>query len=154
MWVVYILVKRLSHHAAFPLRCTEFFLIFQSTVGTQENHIFCEKLSVTASLQRPRRCHRALMAFYSVPTVFMVKILCALMVLSLLVHGAHSTCAVLSRRYLCVEDTVTSPRMPCSLRANATDDHGVCTTTLVCANGAPIALYEGHPIKNVTFFIV
>ena len=39
--------------------------LFQSTVRTQENHdIFREKLSVTAFLQRPRRCHGALMAFY------------------------------------------------------------------------------------------
>ena len=39
--------------------------IFQSTVRTQENHdIFREKLSVTAFLQRPRRCHGAFMAFY------------------------------------------------------------------------------------------
>ena len=46
---------------ALPQSC----LIFQSTVRTQENHdIFREKLSVTASLQRPRRCHGALMAFY------------------------------------------------------------------------------------------
>ena len=56
----------------------------------QENHdIFREKLSVTVSLQRPRRCHRALMAFYPIPTVFMVEILCALTVLSLYVHGAR-----------------------------------------------------------------
>ena len=34
------------------------------------------------------------MAFYRVPTVFMVDILCALTVLSLRVHGAHSACAV------------------------------------------------------------
>ena len=48
----------------------------------QENHdIFREKLSVTASLQRPRRCHGALMAFYRVPTVFMVEILYAFTVL-------------------------------------------------------------------------
>ena len=30
-------------------------------------------------------------------------------------------------------NAMTSPRTPCSLRANATDDHDVCTTTLVCA---------------------
>ena len=65
----------------------------------QENHdIFREKLSVTASLQRPRGCQGALMAFYHVPKVFMVEILCTLMVLSLRVHGAHSACAALSRR--------------------------------------------------------
>ena len=72
-------------------------LIFQSTVRTQENHdIFREKLSDTAFLQQPRHCHGALMAFYSVPTVFMVEILCALTVLSLRAHGAHSACAALS----------------------------------------------------------
>ena len=62
---------------------------------TQENHdIFREKLSVTASLQLPRRCHGALMAFYRVPTVFMVEILCALTVLNcpstaLTAHAPH-----------------------------------------------------------------
>ena len=49
----------------------------------QENHdIFREKLSVAVSLQRPRRCHGALMTLYRVPTVFMVEILYALSVLS------------------------------------------------------------------------
>ena len=37
------------------------------------------------------------MAFYRVPTVFMVEILCTLTVLSLRVHGDHSACAALSR---------------------------------------------------------
>ena len=94
---------------------------------TQENRdIFREKVSVTASLQRPRRCYGALMACYRVPTLFMVEILCVLTVRSMRAHGAHIA--------------VTSPRTPYSLRANATDDHGVCTTTHVCAHGAPIAL--------------
>ena len=49
----------------------------------QENHdIFCEKLSVKASLQGPRRYKGARMAFHCVPTEFLVAILCALMVLS------------------------------------------------------------------------
>ena len=78
---------------ALPQSC----LIFQSTMRTQENHdIFLEKLSVMQSLQQPRPCHGALMAFYRVPTVFMVEILCTLTVLSLRVHGAHSACATLS----------------------------------------------------------
>ena len=78
---------------ALPRSC----LIFQSTLRTQENHdIFREKLSVTSSLQRPRRWHGALMTFYRVPTVFMVEILCTLTVLSLRVHSA---CAALSLRY-------------------------------------------------------
>ena len=126
-----------SLSTALPRSC----LIFQSTVRTQENHdIFHEKLSVTASLQQQRHCHGALMAFYCIPTVFMVEILCVLTVLSLCVHGAHSACPALSWRCHCVEDAVTSLRMLCSLHANTTDDHGVCTTTLVCAHGAPIAL--------------
>ena len=85
---------------ALPRSC----LIFQSTVRTQENHdIFRQKVSVTTSLQWPRHCHGALMAFYHVPTVFMVEILCALTVLSLRVHGAHSACAALSRRCHCAD---------------------------------------------------
>ena len=43
------------------------------------------------------------MAFYCVPTEFLVAILCALMVLSLRVHGAHSVCAALSRRCHCAD---------------------------------------------------
>ena len=85
---------------ALPRSC----LIFQSTVRKKENHdIFREKWSVMASLQRPRRCHGAFMAFYRVPTVFMVEFLCALTVLSLRVHGAHSACAALSRRCHCAD---------------------------------------------------
>ena len=80
------------------------------------------------------------MTFYRVPMVFMVEVLCALSVLSLRVHGAHSACAALSQRCHCVEEAVTSPRTLCSLRANAMDDHSVFTTTLVCTHGAPIAL--------------
>ena len=92
---------------ALPLSC----LIFQSTVRTQENHdIFREKLSVKVSLQRPRRCHGALMVFYGVPTVFMVEILCALTVLSLHVHGAHSACAALSRRCHCANAVLKTQR--------------------------------------------
>ena len=90
------------HFHVLPRSC----LIFQSTVRTLENHdIFREKFSVTASLQRPRCCHGALMVFYCVPTVFMVEILCTFTVLSLRVHGAHSSCPALSRRCHCA-DTV------------------------------------------------
>ena len=84
------------------------------------------------------------MAFYRVPTMFMVEILCTLTVLSLRIQGTHSAYAALLRRCHCVEDAVTSPRTPCRLRANVTDDHGVCTMTLVCAQGAPIALLRGY----------
>ena len=126
-------LKRLSHQAAFPLRCHRVFFFPEHHENEKNHDIFCEKLSVTASLQQPRCCHGALMAFYPVPTVFMVEILCALTVLTLRVHGAHSTCVALSGCCHCVEDTMTSPRTPCSLCANTTDDHSVCTTTLVCA---------------------
>ena len=62
---------------------------FKSVVRTHETHdIFRKILSVTASLQRPRRCYGARMAFHCVPTEFLVAILCALKVLSLRVHGA------------------------------------------------------------------
>ena len=79
-----------SVSTALPRSC----LIFQRAVRTQENHdIFREKLSVKASLQRPRPCYGARMAFFYIPTDFLVAILCALRVLSLRVHGAHSVCA-------------------------------------------------------------
>ena len=71
----------------------------------QENHdIFREKLSVTVSLQRPRRCHRALMAFYPVPTVFMVEILCALTVL----HGTSTARAAHAPYFHGVATALTS----------------------------------------------
>ena len=76
------------------------------------------------------------MAFHCVPSEFLVAILCALMVLSLRVSGAHSVCAALAWR------CYSALLMPGSLCANATDDHGVCTTTLVPAHGSPIALFE------------
>ena len=68
-------------------------------------------------------------------------------------HGAFTAherrskhlCCAFRAMPLClrrVEDTVTSQRTPCSLRAKATDDHSVCTTTLVRAHGVPIALQE------------
>ena len=78
---------------------------------TQENHyIFRETLSVTASLQRPRRCYGARVAFHCVPTEFLVAILCALMVLSLRVHGAHSVCVALSRRCHCADGVLKTQR--------------------------------------------
>ena len=58
---------------------------------------FLEKAPVTASSQRPRRCYGALVAFYRIPTEFLLAILCALMKLSLRFHGAHIACTVLSR---------------------------------------------------------
>ena len=66
---------------------------------SQENpDIFCEKGSVTASVQRPRRCHGARMAFYRVPTENLLAILCALTTLSLRFQGAH-----IARRLHCAD---------------------------------------------------
>ena len=57
---------------------------FPERCENPENHdIFREELSVMASLQRPRRCYGARMAFHCVPTEFLVAILWALTVLSL-----------------------------------------------------------------------
>ena len=41
------------------------------------------------------------MAFYRVPTEFLLAILCALTTLSLRFHGAHNACTALSRRSHC-----------------------------------------------------
>ena len=41
------------------------------------------------------------MAFYRVPTKFLLAILCALTTLSLRFHGAHIVCTALSRRSHC-----------------------------------------------------
>ena len=70
---------------------------------------------------------------------------------SLLSHGAFTArprrsqrmrraFMALPLRWRRVEDAVTSPRRPCSLRAIATGDHGVCTMTFVCTYRAPSAL--------------
>ena len=69
---------------------------------TQENpDSFLEKRPVTASLQRPRRCYGAPVAFYRVPTEFLLAIQCALTTLSLRFHGAHIACTALLRRSHC-----------------------------------------------------
>ena len=58
-------LKALSHNTPLARSC----LIFRSAVRSQENpDIFSVKGSVTASLQPPRRCYGALVAFYCVPT--------------------------------------------------------------------------------------
>ena len=58
---------------------------------SQENpDIFHEKGPVFESLQRPSRCYGARMAFNSVPTKFLLAILCALIMLSLHFHSAHN----------------------------------------------------------------
>ena len=73
-------------------------------MGTQKkSRYFSWKIVCHGVLQRPWRCHGALIAFYRVPTVFMVEILCALTVLSLRVHGAHSGCTALLRRCHCAD---------------------------------------------------
>ena len=72
-------------------------------MGSQENpDVFLEKRGpVTVSLQRPWRCYGALVAFYLVPTEFLLSILCALTTLSLRLYGARIACTVLSRRSHC-----------------------------------------------------
>ena len=63
--------------------------------------VFLEKAPVTASSQRPRRCYGALVAFYRIPTEFLLTILCALTTLSLRFHGVHIACTALSRGSHC-----------------------------------------------------
>ena len=54
--------------------------------------VFLEKAPVTASSQRPRHCYGALVAFYRIPTEFLLAILCVLTKLSRRSHCLH--CAV------------------------------------------------------------
>ena len=71
--------------------------------------VFLEKAPVMASSQRPRRCYGALVAFYRVPTEFLLAILCALTTLSLRFHAAltlralrcHGVRTAISRRLHC-----------------------------------------------------
>ena len=56
---------------------------------------------------------------------------------SLCLHSAQNACTTLSRHSHCTEGAVTSQRTPYNFHANATNDHGVYTTTLVRAHGAP-----------------
>ena len=99
-----------------------------------------------AFLQRPWCRYGARMAFYRVPTEFLLAILCAPKTLSLRFHGAHICvhCAFMAftlywRR---VGDAVTSQRTLYNLRTNPRDDHGIYKTILVRSREAPIALWE------------
>ena len=77
-------------------------LIFRNAVRSQEiPDVFLEKAPATASSQRPRRCYGALVAYYRVPTEFLLAILCILTTCSLRFHGAHIACTALSRRSYC-----------------------------------------------------
>ena len=81
-------------------RCS---LIFRSTVRAQEiPDVFLERVSVTASSQRPRRCYGALVTFYRVPTEFLLAILCALTARTLCALRFHGLRTALSRRLRCV----------------------------------------------------
>ena len=94
---------------------------------SQENpDIFLEKGPFTASLQRPMRCYGALVAFYRVPTEFLLAILCALTTLSLRFHGAftaltlhalrfHGVRTALSRHLHCADGMLKVQRHPKSI---------------------------------------
>ena len=69
------------------------------------------------------------MAFYHVPTEFLLAFLCVLMMISLRFHGTHNACTISWQH---VEDAVRSQRTLYSLHANTSNDHGICTTIL-CA---------------------
>ena len=79
--------------------------IFQSAVRSQENLdiFFVKKGPVTASLQPPW-CYTARMAFYLVPTAFLLVILCALTTLSRhdLTAGSSALCIFLGPRGIAV----------------------------------------------------
>ena len=51
---------------------TELYNFPEHPENSRNHDIFREKMSVTVSLQRPRRWNGALMVFYRVPKVFMV----------------------------------------------------------------------------------
>ena len=76
--------------------------------------VFLGKAAVTASSQRTKRCYGALVAFYCVPTEFLLAILCALTTLSLRFHGAHIVCTALSRRLHCADGVTSKKRMQIS----------------------------------------
>ena len=75
-----------------------------------------------------RRLHR-LVCVYTCQNATLLEITC---------RGSIFFLLVFKIAYL-AEDAVTSQRMTYNLHANATDDHGICTT-LVRARGAPIEL--------------
>ena len=98
-----------------PFHCigTELFNFSEHREIARYPDIFLEKGSVTASLQQPRRCYGALVAFFLIPTEFLSAILCALTILSLSFHGAHHACK-------------------CTFPAFALRFHGVCTALTAC----------------------
>ena len=51
-------------------------------------------------------------------------------------HGIHTAFTAFALCWRCVEDAMTSQGMRYSLCANATDDHSICTTTLMQVYGA------------------
>ena len=131
--------RRLFHCVA-----TELFKFPEHRENARKSWYFSWKIVshgvLTATKALPRSSHGVLSCSYGV-------------------HGGDSLCSqgaftarprrsqrmrhfftALPLRWRRVEDAVTSPRKSCSLRANATDDHGVCTTTLVCAHGALICV--------------
>ena len=73
---------------------------------SQENFFFVKGAChgvFTESLQRPWRCYGVRMAFYRVPTEFLLTIFCALTTLSLRFQSAHNSCTALSRRSHCAD---------------------------------------------------
>ena len=113
-------------------------LIFQGAVRSQENPDIVREKGL--SLRSYSKYGIATeLAWHSFP--FLQSSCCRFAVLSRRrFHGAHNVCTVLSWPSHCA-DVVTSKRMRHNnLRVSPTDDHGVCTTTLVCSRQAPIAL--------------
>ena len=75
------------------------------------------------------------MAFYHVPTEFLLAIVCARTALPLRALSSHLP-SLLALRF----HRALSRRTPYNVHANATDNHRVHTATSVQARGAPVAL--------------
>ena len=75
-------------------------LIFRNALRSEEiPDVFLEKAPVTASSLRPRRCYGALVAFYRVPTEFLLAIQCALTTLSRRSHCVHFAVTAFAPRF-------------------------------------------------------
>ena len=79
LFVIIIIPKRPVTPSGVSTALAGSSLIFRNAVRSQDiPDVFLEKAPVTASSQRPRRFYGALVAFYRVPTEFLLGILCAL----------------------------------------------------------------------------
>ena len=64
-------------------------------------------------------------------------------------HSASTALTANAPRFHCVEEAVTSPRTPCSLRANATDDHRFAQRPLCAPKELGYGDLTASPLRSI-----